>query len=132
MEKRLVVVMVMVMVTVLGFISVVTAVPGTATYYDPPYVPSSCYGNQDNGVMIAGASDTIWGNRAACGRHYSVKCTGQVNTLPKPCKETSVVVRIVDYCPSPGCNGTINLSRDAFNAIANLQAGKIKIDYQQV
>ena len=33
---------------------------------------SSCYGNQNDGVMIAAASDAIWGNMAACGRMYRV------------------------------------------------------------
>jgi hypothetical protein len=33
-----------------------------------PSTASSCYGYQNNGVMIAAASDVIWGNRAACGR----------------------------------------------------------------
>ncbi|PHT75076.1 EG45-like domain containing protein [Capsicum annuum] len=59
--------------------SVAFADEGTATYYTAPYVPSSCYGYQDNGVMIAAASDTIWGNRAACGRMYRVTCTGPTN-----------------------------------------------------
>ncbi|KAL4654516.1 EG45-like domain containing protein [Castanea sativa] len=113
-------------------ISVANAAQGTATFYTPPYIPSSCYGNQNNGVMIAAASDAIWGNRAACGRMYRVRCTGATNQgVPQPCKSTSVVVKIVDYCP-PGCKGTIDLSQEAFSAIANPDAGKIKIEYTQV
>ncbi|XP_068342604.1 EG45-like domain containing protein [Pyrus communis] len=105
---------------------------GTATYYTPPYVPSSCNGYQNDGVMIAAASDAIWGNRAACGRRYSVTCIGATNQgVPQPCKGNSVVVKIVDYCP-PGCQGTIDLSQEAFAAIANPDAGKIKIRYTQV
>ncbi|CAA6670523.1 unnamed protein product [Spirodela intermedia] len=96
---------------------VALAATGTATFYNPPYVPSACYGNQNKGVMIAAASDAIWGNRAACGRKYRVTCTG-------------VVVTIVDYCP-PGCQGTIDLSRKAFSTIANLDAGKIQIRYNR-
>jgi expansin (peptidoglycan-binding protein) len=41
-----------------------------------------------------------------------------------------VVVKIVDYCP-PGCQGTIDLSKEAFSMIANPDAGKIKIEYNQ-
>jgi expansin (peptidoglycan-binding protein) len=96
-----------------------------------PLTASSCYGYQNNGVMIAAASDVIWGNRAACGRSYRVKCIGGTNQgVPQPCKGTSVVVKIVDYCP-PGCQGTIDLSQEAFSMIANPDAGKIKIEYNQ-
>ncbi|KAG2692187.1 hypothetical protein I3843_08G040200 [Carya illinoinensis] len=105
------------------------AAQGTAIYYDPPYIPSACYGRQNLGVMVAGASDQIWGNRAACGKNYKVRCIGGANLAPHPCKSGNVVVKIVDHCPSPGCNGTINLSRDAFSKIADLKAGKVKIEY---
>ncbi|XP_035549415.1 EG45-like domain containing protein [Juglans regia] len=124
--------LIMVSMTICSLTSVANAAQGTATFYTPPYVPSSCYGFQNNGVMIAAASDAIWGNRAACGRSYRVRCIGSTNQgVPQPCKSTSVVVKIVDYCP-PGCQGTIDLSREAFSAIANLNAGKIRIEYTQV
>ncbi|XP_050371818.1 EG45-like domain containing protein [Argentina anserina] len=105
---------------------------GTATFYTPPYVPSSCNGLKNDGVMIAAASSAIWDNRGACGRRYRVKCTGATNQgVPKPCKGNSVVVKIVDFCP-PGCRGTIDLSQEAFAAIANPDAGKIKIEFTEV
>ncbi|CAN4113336.1 unnamed protein product [Withania somnifera] len=113
-------------------ISITFADEGTATYYTAPYVPSSCYGYQNNGVMIAAASDKIWGNRAACGRMYRVTCTGPTNQgVLRPCTGRSVVVKVVDYCP-PGCRGTIDLSQEAFSQIANLDAGKIKINFNRV
>ncbi|KAJ8617236.1 hypothetical protein MRB53_013422 [Persea americana] len=110
-----------------------TADTGTATFYTPPYVPSSCYGYQNDGVMIAAASDAIWDNRAACGRHYKVTCTGATNKgVPRPCRGSgTVVVRIVDYCPA-GCHGTIDLSQEAFASIADPDAGKIQITYERV
>ncbi|KAJ7979533.1 EG45-like domain containing protein [Quillaja saponaria] len=112
--------------------SIAYAAEGTATFYTPPYVPSSCNGFQNDGVMIAAASDAIWNNRAACGRSYRVTCIGATNQgVPQPCKGGSVGVKIVDYCP-PGCRGTIDLSKEAFSAIANPDAGKIKIRYDQV
>ncbi|PON83071.1 RlpA-like double-psi beta-barrel domain containing protein [Trema orientale] len=43
---------------------------GIATFYTPPYQPSSCYGFKDQGVMIAAASDAIYNNGAACGKMY--------------------------------------------------------------
>ncbi|PIA46114.1 hypothetical protein AQUCO_01600408v1 [Aquilegia coerulea] len=117
---------------VVGLVSVVSAIPGTATYYTPPYVPSSCNGYQDDGVMIAAASDAIWNNRAACGRMYHVRCTGPTNLgVPQPCRGNGVTVKIVDYCP-PGCAGTIDLSQEAFAMIADPNAGKVNIEYNQV
>ena len=44
----------------------------------------------------------------------------------------TVTVKIVDRCPSPGCTSTLDLSREAFAAIGNLDAGRIVIDYNQV
>ncbi|XP_043692413.1 EG45-like domain containing protein [Telopea speciosissima] len=128
MELRVLVVMAM----VIALTSAASAASGTATYYKRPYVPSACYGNQDNGVMIAGASDAIWNNRAACGRKYSVRCTGAANDSPRPCKSGSgsITVKIVDYCAN--CQGDINLSQDAFGKIGNLTVGKIKVQYNQV
>ncbi|KAK3018524.1 hypothetical protein RJ639_005274 [Escallonia herrerae] len=104
---------------------------GTATFYTPPYTPSSCDGFTNEGVMIAAASDAIWDNRGACGRHYRVKCTGATNQGdPHPCNGNSVVVKIVDYCP-PGCRGTIDLSQEAFASIANPDAGKIEVEFER-
>ncbi|CAL5399486.1 unnamed protein product [Camellia sinensis] len=115
--------------------TVAHAAQGTATYYGPPYkrmkyLSSACYGNQDKGVMIAAASDAIWG-KAVCGRKYKVTCTGPTNQgVPRPCTGKSVEVTIVDYCP-PGCQGTIDLSQAAFAMIADRNAGKVKIEYTQ-
>ncbi|KAK1551330.1 hypothetical protein Q3G72_034014 [Acer saccharum] len=113
------------------FVSVALAIPGTATYYTT-YVPSACYGFEDHGVMIAAAGDALWQNGAACGRMYSVTCTGPTNQgVPQPCRGGSVTVKIVDRCPSPGCQANIDLSEQAFSQIADTAAGKINIDYTQ-
>ncbi|KAJ7954394.1 EG45-like domain containing protein [Quillaja saponaria] len=105
---------------------------GTATFYTPPYVPSSCHGYKNDGVLIAAASDTIWDNRGACGRKCRVKCLSATSQgVPHPCKGGSVVVTIVDYCPPHSCHGTIDLSQEAFASIANPDAGKINIAFQQ-
>jgi hypothetical protein len=89
---------------------------------------SACYGNQNNGVMIAAAGDAIWKGGAACGKFYTVRCTGARNAVPHPCKDGSVTVKIVDHCP--GCPSTIDLSREAFSKIADPVAGIINIDYR--
>ncbi|KAK8979476.1 hypothetical protein V6N11_073474 [Hibiscus sabdariffa] len=120
-------------VFVLGFsYREVVAHSGTATFYTAPYVPSACYGYEDDGVMIAAASDAIWDGGAVCGRQYKVKCKGATNESPHPCRgQDYVVVKIVDYCPS-GCQDTIDLSQEAFAAIADPDAGKIKIYFHQL
>ncbi|KAJ4842136.1 EG45-like domain containing protein [Turnera subulata] len=104
---------------------------GTATYYTPPYTPSACYGYEDQGVMIAAASDAIWNNGAACGQSYAVTCTSGTNEgTPHPCWGSSTLtVKIVDHCPS-GCRGTIDLSQEAFASIADPNSGVINISYQ--
>uniref|UniRef100_A0A7N2L900 Expansin-like EG45 domain-containing protein n=1 Tax=Quercus lobata TaxID=97700 RepID=A0A7N2L900_QUELO len=101
-----------------------------------PYVPwfaSACNGFKNDGVMIAAASNELWGNGAACGNNYKVKCLSGTNAgVPHPCKDnTDVVVTIVDFC-SPGCQGTLDLSQEAFAKIADRNEGKINIDFQQV
>ncbi|XP_078443551.1 EG45-like domain containing protein [Wolffia australiana] len=117
---------------ILAFLfQVALAETGTATFYTPPYVPSSCYEFEDKGVMIAAASDALWGNRAACGRRYRVTCTGATNQVAWACTGGSVDVTVVDYCPQ-GCAGTIDLSQEAFAVIANPDAGKVKITYTEI
>lgn len=96
------------------------------------HAASSCNGYEDDGVMIAAASDAIWKNTGACGRKYKVTCEGATNAgVPHRCRgdQPSVVVKIVDYCP-PGCRGTIDLSQEAFQSNADPDAGKIKISFQ--
>ncbi|XVF34298.1 hypothetical protein REPUB_Repub18cG0047500 [Reevesia pubescens] len=129
--KRALMMMIMAMAAA-TLVSVTSAIQGTATFYTPPYVPSSCNGFQNDGVMIAAASDAIWNNRAACNKMYSVRCTGRTNAgVPQPCRGGSIVVKVVDYCP-PGCQGTIDLSQEAFAMIADPNAGKIQIEYNPV
>ncbi|CAL5041179.1 unnamed protein product [Urochloa decumbens] len=122
---------ILLLAALLCLVSASLADQGTATYYTV-YTPSACYGFQDEGTMIAAASDGLWDNGAACGRMYTVSCAGGTNATPNPCKGGSVTVKIVDRCPSPGCQATLDLSQEAFNAIGNLDAGKILINYNQV
>ena len=81
--------------------------------------------------MIGAASDALWENGAACGRMYKVRCTGPTNQgVPEPCRG-EVTVKIVDRCPSPGCQSKIDLSHEAFSMIADPAAGKINMEYNQ-
>ncbi|GMI80223.1 plant natriuretic peptide A [Hibiscus trionum] len=96
---------------------------GNAVFYDLHYVPSACYGIQDNGNMVAGVSGELWNNGGACGKSYKVECIGGANATLHPCKKgQTMVVKVVDYCKS-GCHGIINLSRDAFSTIVDPDIG---------
>ncbi|KAF8781087.1 hypothetical protein HU200_001062 [Digitaria exilis] len=119
------------MVLGLAMVSLVAGTSGFATFYTPSYLPSACYGFQDQGTMIAAASDVFWNGGGACGDTYTVTCTGATNEgVPHPCTGRSVTIKIVDYCPA-GCRGTIDLSQEAFAIIANPDAGKVQIEYRR-
>ncbi|KAK9076781.1 hypothetical protein SSX86_005115 [Deinandra increscens subsp. villosa] len=107
------------------------AIAGQATFYTPPYVPSSCFGTEDRGVMILAANSGLFANRAACGTRYRVTCVSGTNAgVPRPCTGNSVDVTVVDLCP--GCAGNqVDLSQEAFAVIANTDAGRINIEYNR-
>ncbi|XP_047326835.1 putative EG45-like domain containing protein 1 [Impatiens glandulifera] len=117
-----------VFILILTLVTTGYSTSGTATFYRQ-YTPSACYKNQQQGVMIAAASDPLWNNGAICGKMFRVNCTGPTNPVPHPCTGESVTVKIVDHCP--GCGGTLDLSQEAFAKIANPVAGIIKIDYEE-
>ncbi|KAL3747929.1 hypothetical protein ACJRO7_016707 [Eucalyptus globulus] len=104
---------------------------GIATFYTSPYKPSACYGFEDQGVMIAAASEAIWNGSTTCGQHYQVTCLSRMNLgVPKPCRGSALVVmQIVDRCPANACRGTIHLSQEASASIAVPNAGAININY---
>ncbi|KAK3006332.1 hypothetical protein RJ639_016872 [Escallonia herrerae] len=94
-----------------------------------PLPASACYGNQDQGVIIAAVGESMWNNRAACGRRYTIRCTGPTNQgIPQPCTGSGVTVSVVDRCAGCGAN-QFDLSQQAFSRIANTDAGRIRIDY---
>ncbi|KAJ0986659.1 hypothetical protein J5N97_005015 [Dioscorea zingiberensis] len=108
-----------------------TSSADTATFYTPPYNPAAC-GFEVKGVMIAAASGELFDGGDACGKSFRVKCLGATNDgVPHPCRGSgTVVVKVVDLCPS-GCQGTIDLSQEAFAKIADPDAGKIKISIER-
>ncbi|KAJ0032032.1 hypothetical protein Pint_14266 [Pistacia integerrima] len=101
---------------------------GNVVFYKPPYIPSACYGNRNDGTMVTGVSDALWNNGRASGRRYRVRCIRGTNAAPHPCRSGNVVVKVVDRCQT-GCNGVLNLSQDAFAKIANPDAGNVIVDY---
>ncbi|KAJ9702557.1 hypothetical protein PVL29_004339 [Vitis rotundifolia] len=106
---------------------------GTATSYDPPYLPTKCKGyDQDQfpeGGLFVSASDGLWDNGAACGRRYRLRC---ISGLRRPCKEGSIVVQVVDFCQHRPCPATMVLSKKAFDAISRIPSAKINIEYAQI
>ncbi|TYH38114.1 putative EG45-like domain containing protein 1 [Gossypium hirsutum] len=88
-------------------ISFASATLGIATF-DTKYVTSACFGNQDQGKLIATAGDAFLYNGTVCRKMFTVTCTGPRNPVPHPCIGKSVTVKIVDHCP--GCPLTIDLS----------------------
>ncbi|KAM7252624.1 hypothetical protein ACFE04_008133 [Oxalis oulophora] len=105
---------------------------GRAVFYDKSLTPSKCYGMENHGNMVAGVSDALWDNGNVCGKKFLVQCTGGVNQAPQTCKwGKSVVVEVIDYCEA-GCQGIINLWEDAFNVIADTNAGIVTVNIQSL
>ncbi|WCJ30259.1 EG45-like domain containing protein [Euphorbia peplus] len=106
---------------------------GTATSYNPPYLPTRCNGNREDqipaGNMFVAVSEGLWDNGAACGRRYRLKCLSGNN---KPCKNGVVIdVKVVDLCPKSPCPSTFLFSNDAFSAISHSSSAKINIEFIQ-
>ncbi|CAN0901943.1 Putative EG45-like domain containing protein 1 [Linum grandiflorum] len=130
-STKLVVISTMVVLVMLCLPNPSEAEQGLAVFHDHN-TPSACYQNQDMGDMIAGVSDKLWNGGSVCGKQFTVACTGPANTAPNACKTTTgtVTVTVTDYCRD--CTGDINLSRAAFAQIANIDAGKVRVTYNQV
>ncbi|KAK8264244.1 hypothetical protein V6Z11_D12G095700 [Gossypium hirsutum] len=89
---------------------------------------SACFGNQDQGKMIAAAGDALLDNGTVCRKILTVACMGPRNHVPHPCTGKSVTVKIVDHCPS--CPSRIDLSRETFTIIVKPVAGIINVEYK--
>ncbi|CAI9096673.1 OLC1v1032871C1 [Oldenlandia corymbosa var. corymbosa] len=108
---------------------------GTATAYAPPYTPTRCNGNRQDqfpaGNLFVAVGEGLWDNGAACGRRYRLRCLSGNN---KPCKDidTTIDVRVVDFCHKSPCPSTMLMSVDAFSAISHSPRSKINIEYVQI
>ncbi|KAL5698046.1 hypothetical protein ACHQM5_029133 [Ranunculus cassubicifolius] len=113
-------------------IAVVIGDIGTATSYDPPYIPTRCRGNNPDqfpeGGLFVAASNGIWDNGAACGRRYRMRC---ISGPRRPCKDDTIVVEVVDVCKRNPCPATLLLSNRAFNAISRNPDARINVEYAQ-
>ncbi|KAK4747059.1 hypothetical protein SAY87_026096 [Trapa incisa] len=106
---------------------------GTATSYDPPYLPTKCRGSRldqfpEGGFFVA-ASEGLWDNGAACGRRYLMRC---ISGLKRPCKDGFIAVEVVDLCRASPCPATLLLSNKAFDAISRYPKAHVNIEYAQI
>jgi expansin (peptidoglycan-binding protein) len=93
---------------------------GIATYYNATGDGACMFGPSPQDLMVAAMNAVEYDNAAVCGSYVYV-------TGPKG----SVTVRTVDLCPE--ClAGHLDLSREAFAAIADLPQGRVDITWQVV
>ncbi|XP_050268463.1 EG45-like domain containing protein isoform X1 [Quercus robur] len=107
---------------------------GTARYYGPPYLPTKCYGDDQDQFpsdgQFAAVSNGIWDNGAACGRRYRMRC---ISGPRRPCRNRSIVMEVVDFCRYNPCRATMALPFKAFAAISIPRYGvRINVEYAQI
>ncbi|KAJ0886758.1 putative rlpA-like protein, double-psi beta-barrel [Helianthus annuus] len=125
--KALVLISMMVCLT-----SVVYALSGQAIVSNPPYVPSTCYGSTNQGVMIAKVHISMLANGKACGRRYRVRCLSGTNkAIRDACTGKTVDVKVIGSCEKCNQNELV-LSQEAFAKIARLALGRVNINYEQI
>ncbi|XP_038972455.1 EG45-like domain containing protein [Phoenix dactylifera] len=117
-----------------------TADVGTVAYYGPPYLPTVCYGRDQEQFpasgLFAAAGEGIWDNGASCGRQYLVRCLS--SATPNACiKNQTIQVKVLDrgkmLNSMPSKNGTtMVLSNAAFRMIASQAARVINVEFRQV
>lgn len=93
-------------------------IDGVATYYNATGSGACSYGSSPNNLMVAAIDPDNYGRSRLCGAYIRV-------IGPKD----EVVVRIVDLCPGCGTNH-LDLSREAFETIANLSSGRVAVTWQ--
>jgi expansin (peptidoglycan-binding protein) len=93
---------------------------GVATYYDATGAGACSFDPSPNDLMVAAMNSDEYNNAAYCGAYVQV--AGPQGTI---------TVRIVDLCPE--CHtGHLDLSREAFAAIADLPQGVVSITWRVV
>jgi expansin (peptidoglycan-binding protein) len=95
---------------------------GTATWYDADGDGACMFGESPDDLLVAAMNHVEYEDADYCGAFLRV--TGP---------EGSVLVRVVDLCPDPICGaGHLDLSYQAFDAVANPDQGYIPISWQVV
>jgi len=118
---------------VLQLTELVAATTGKASFYTAPFMPSACFGFDQNQIpadkIFAAGGDSssanIWNNGKNCGKRFKVQCQGNGCNGHGP-----ISVKIIDRCPN-GCVGgrAFDLSDTAFATIANKDVGVITVQY---
>ncbi|HEX2569332.1 MAG TPA: expansin EXLX1 family cellulose-binding protein [Polyangia bacterium] len=93
---------------------------GIATYYDATGAGNCGYDPSPNDLLVAAIDAPQYAGSASCG-----ECVDVVGP------SGAVRVRIVDKCPECGV-GHLDLSREAFARIAELQLGRVDITWTVV
>ncbi len=97
-----------------------TVYTGEATYYAATGGGNCSFDPTPDNLMVAALNTTDYANARLCGAFVEVSGPGG-----------SAVVRIVDRCP--GCApGDIDLSREAFAAIADPALGRVPVQWRVV
>ncbi|CAL1353013.1 unnamed protein product [Linum trigynum] len=116
------------LICILLLADIAAAEPGTAGFFVPRSAATACPGKKGLGKLIAAADIRVFQRGKACGQRFEVTCTGA------GCKKgKKVVVQIVDTCTPSKKNPcqTLTLSKAAFNAIANPNAGVVSVNFNQ-
>ncbi len=93
---------------------------GEATYYDATGAGNCSFAPSPDDLLVAAMNVIDYGTAAWCGG--CIEVTGPTGV---------VTVRIVDKCP--GCaKGDVDLSREAFELISPLSAGRVPITWREV
>ncbi|PKU75259.1 EG45-like domain containing protein [Dendrobium catenatum] len=125
-QKRNNVIVVVAVLAMLCSLSLVFAVETEATYGYLSHTQSECFGSKDKGTLIAAVGHSIWNNKAICGHKLKVRCINGGDS--QSCKSSSVTVEVVDLCK--GCDDSIVLSEEAFDIIASIDVGRVKVEYE--
>ncbi|KAL5975254.1 hypothetical protein ACLOJK_031933 [Asimina triloba] len=113
---------------------------GTAGFYNPPYLPTACYGRDaskfpaDN--LFAAAGEGIWDNGAACGRIYTVRCLSAARLrnacVPGRRVQVTIVDRAATSVSRPSTSrATLVLNVNAFRMIASPAAADVNVEFLQ-
>ncbi|KAI0527424.1 hypothetical protein KFK09_003024 [Dendrobium nobile] len=86
-----------------------------------------------NGVYLASVNDELWDGGLICGQYYQVYCPYALNQgRQQPCSiignTIGALVLVVDHCNDCG-GATMLLSQEIFQMIANIDVGRIHINY---
>ncbi|MFI9172856.1 expansin EXLX1 family cellulose-binding protein [Streptomyces lincolnensis] len=105
--------------TLAGRIRPAVTYSGVATFYDAGSGDGACLFGPTDDVMTAAMNTTDYETSKACGAHVLVRAANG----------ESVTVRITNECPGDCAPGQLDLSAEAFAALADPVAGRIPITW---